>query len=43
MATRPHARLRRALIETCLAMNRLGINQGTAGNASVRVPEGLTC
>ena len=29
------------MIDTCLAMNRLGINQGTAGNASVRVPEGL--
>ena len=29
------------MIDTCLAMNRLGINQGTAGNASVRIPEGL--
>jgi L-fuculose-phosphate aldolase len=41
VAARPHTRLRRALIEACLAMNRLGINQGKAGNASARVPEGL--
>ena len=34
-------RLRRELIDTCLAMNRLGINQGKAGNVSVRVPGGL--
>ena len=41
MPSPSHAKLRRALIDTCLAMNRLGINQGRAGNASVRVPEGL--
>ncbi len=41
MAPRSHTQLRRELIDTCLAMNRLGINQGKAGNASVRVPEGL--
>ncbi len=41
MATGTHARLRRALVKACRAMNRLGINQGKAGNASVRVPEGL--
>lgn len=34
-------RLRTALIETCQKMNRLGINQGTSGNASVRLPDGL--
>jgi L-fuculose-phosphate aldolase len=32
---------RRALIETCLAMNRQGINQGTSGNLSVRVDGGF--
>ena len=36
-----HAELRRAVIETCLAMNQEGINQGTSGNVSVRVPEGF--
>jgi len=41
MAPRSYTKLRRELIDTCLAMNRLGINQGKAGNASVRVPEGL--
>ena len=29
----------RALIEACLEMNALGINQGTSGNISVRVPD----
>ncbi len=29
-------RQRRALLDTALAMNRLGLNQGTAGNVSVR-------
>ena len=33
--------LREAIIEQCLAMNRLGINQGTAGNISVRHGDGL--
>ena len=32
---------RAALIETCLAMNASGINQGTSGNVSVRWGEGL--
>lgn len=41
MATGPQDALRRELVETCLAMNRQGINQGTAGNASVRVPDGM--
>ncbi|TWS99465.1 class II aldolase/adducin family protein [Reyranella sp. CPCC 100927] len=31
------AGLRRALIDTCRRMNALGINQGTSGNASVRL------
>lgn len=29
------------MVETCRRMNALGINQGTSGNLSVRVPEGL--
>lgn len=33
--------LRAGLIETCLEMNRRGINQGRSGNASVRLPDGL--
>lgn len=33
--------LRCELIETALEMNRLGINQGTAGNVSVRLPGGM--
>src|SRR5690606_16776183 len=33
--------LRKDIIETCLAMDRRGINQGTSGNVSVRWGEGL--
>jgi L-fuculose-phosphate aldolase len=33
--------LRKAVIETCLAMNEEGINQGTSGNVSVRTEEGF--
>lgn len=36
-----HLHLRKQVIETCLAMNEEGINQGTSGNVSVRVPEGF--
>lgn len=36
-----HRKLRQAIIDTCLAMNRQGINQGTSGNVSARVPEGF--
>jgi L-fuculose-phosphate aldolase len=32
---------RRALIDTCRQMNKIGLNQGTSGNASVRVDGGL--
>lgn len=35
------AKLRRGLIDTCLAMDSLGINQGRAGNASARTADGL--
>ncbi len=41
MAGLKHQKLRREIIEACLSMNRLGINQGTSGNISVRVPEGF--
>jgi len=33
--------LRQAVIDTCLAMNDLGINQGTSGNVSVRSGDGF--
>ena len=33
--------LRKAVIKTCLAMNKEGINQGTSGNVSVRTDEGF--
>jgi L-fuculose-phosphate aldolase len=37
-----HPHSRRAVIDACLSMNRLGINQGASGNASLRVtPETL--
>ena len=36
-----HLKLRREIIETCLKMNAFGINQGTSGNVSARVPEGM--
>ncbi len=33
--------LRRQIIATCLEMNAVGLNQGTAGNASVRFGDGM--
>ena len=33
--------LRREIVAACQDMNRSGINQGTSGNISVRVAEGL--
>lgn len=41
MSKAQHAKLRRAIIDTCLKMNALGINQGTSGNVSARTPEGF--
>ena len=41
MATPTYLGLRRRLIEACRKMGALGLNQGTSGNASVRVPGGL--
>lgn len=34
-------RLSREIIETCLEMTRLGLNQGTAGNVSARYQDGM--
>jgi len=39
MPGRPDAAQRRALIDTCRAMNDSGINQGTSGNASARLDD----
>lgn len=33
--------LSRKIIDTCLEMSRLGLNQGTAGNVSVRYKDGM--
>ncbi len=35
-----HQALRREIVETCRAMNARGLNQGTAGNVSARIPNG---
>lgn len=35
------SRLSREIIETCLEMTHLGLNQGTAGNISVRYKDGM--
>jgi L-fuculose-phosphate aldolase len=41
MAASEEEGARQAMIEACLNMNRTGINQGTAGNLSVRWKSGL--
>lgn len=41
MARVTQARERRTIIETCLKMNADGLNHGTSGNVSVRVPGGM--
>ncbi len=41
MADIDHLPLRRDLIATALRMNHTGINQGTSGNLSVRIPGGF--
>lgn len=33
--------VRRSMIDTCLKMNEVGINQGTSGNLSVRIEDGF--
>lgn len=39
--TTEEIRLRRKMVETCLKMNSTGINQGTAGNLSIRCGDGF--
>ncbi|MFZ4530404.1 MAG: class II aldolase/adducin family protein [Alsobacter sp.] len=41
MTRRTHAKLRKGIVETCRDMNRIGLNQGTSGNLSHRVPGGM--
>jgi L-fuculose-phosphate aldolase len=36
-----HATLRRRLLATCRRMNAIGLNRGTSGNASARIPGGF--
>ncbi len=36
-----HMQLRKQVIQTCLDMNEEGLNQGTSGNVSVRIPAGF--
>ena len=38
MSSIPHLDLRRDMVETCRRMNASGINQGTSGNLSARMP-----
>jgi hypothetical protein len=41
MTDRNHADLRQGIVETCQEMNRSGLNQGTSGNLSHRIPNGM--
>ncbi|MCB2053253.1 MAG: class II aldolase/adducin family protein [Geminicoccaceae bacterium] len=41
MPATKYGSLRKEIIETCLKMNALGINQGKSGNVSARVEEGI--
>ena len=41
MTKLPHRDLRQAMVEACRTMNRIGLNQGTSGNLSHRVGNGL--
>ncbi len=41
MARPKHQKLRQEIIDACLEMNGLGINQGTSGNISVRTGDGF--
>jgi L-fuculose-phosphate aldolase len=36
-----HEKLRQGIIATCIEMNRSGLNQGTSGNVSHRIPRGM--
>ncbi len=41
MAKVTHKDLRHGIVRTCREMNRIGLNQGTSGNLSHRIPDGL--
>ena len=41
MTDRNHADLRQGIVDTCQEMNRNGLNQGTSGNLSHRIPNGM--
>jgi len=41
MLSKKQREKRRSIIDACLAMNRLGINQGTSGNISLRQGKGM--
>ena len=41
MSKLKHMGLRKKIIETCLRMNEIGINQGTSGNVSARTEDGF--
>ena len=36
-----YTKLRQGIIDTCLEMNRSGLNQGTSGNVSHRISSGM--
>jgi L-fuculose-phosphate aldolase len=41
MSETPFAHLRSDMVKTCREMNRIGLNQGTSGNLSHRIPDGF--
>jgi len=41
MTDHNHAELRQGIVDTCRQMNRNGLNQGTSGNLSHRIPNGM--
>ena len=41
MSQVPFDSLRSGIVETCREMNRIGLNQGTSGNLSHRIPDGF--
>jgi L-fuculose-phosphate aldolase len=41
MKDRKHTDLRQGIVDTCREMNRSGLNQGTSGNISHRIPGGM--
>jgi ribulose-5-phosphate 4-epimerase/fuculose-1-phosphate aldolase len=41
MTDNNYADLRQGIVDTCREMNRNGLNQGTSGNLSHRIPNGM--